>query len=261
MVNGTQVHISTGGKELDTALPSVVFLAGAGGDHRTWTLQTRWFAFHGYSVLAPDFPAHGLSAGEPLTSIEESADWLNTLLQKIGVSQVHLVGHSQGFLTVLELASREPTRVLSVTGIGSAAAIPVNSTLIETARKSTAQAADLMLRWSFGPLALKGHSALPGMQPIAICRAVMNATPLAIDLQACADYLGGEAAAAKISQARSACSMILAGQDKMTPLMAGKKTAEVLNAKLTILPEHGHMLPFEAPKEVLFALRSFIESL
>ena len=28
-------------------------------------LQSRYFAYRGYSVLAPDFPGHGLSAGDP----------------------------------------------------------------------------------------------------------------------------------------------------------------------------------------------------
>ncbi len=72
-VNGAEIHVATGGKEFDSSLPTVLFLHGSGLDHRSWALQTRWFAYNGYSVLAPDFPGHSLSAGEALTSIEESA--------------------------------------------------------------------------------------------------------------------------------------------------------------------------------------------
>ena len=57
-VNGISTYAATGGKEFDSTLPTVLFIHGSGMDHRAWALQTRWFAFHGYSVLAPDFPGH-----------------------------------------------------------------------------------------------------------------------------------------------------------------------------------------------------------
>ena len=41
----------------------VVMIHGAGFDRTVWRLQTRWFAHHGRSVLAIDFPAHGWSEG------------------------------------------------------------------------------------------------------------------------------------------------------------------------------------------------------
>ena len=63
-VNGANVYVATGGKDFTPDLTTVLFLHGSGGDHRTWVLQTRWFAYHGYSVLAPDLPGHSLSGGE-----------------------------------------------------------------------------------------------------------------------------------------------------------------------------------------------------
>jgi pimeloyl-ACP methyl ester carboxylesterase len=255
LVNGEQTHVATGGKDFDTNLPTVVFLHGSGLDHRSWALQTRWFAYNGFGVLAPDFPGHSLSAGEPLAKIEESGEWLANFLDAAGVDSAHIVGHSQGFLSALEFAAAQPQRVKSLIGVGTAAAIPVNPMLIETAKKSSVKAAEMMLQWGFGSQMHMGCSPTPGMQPIAIGRQIMSANPLAVDLQSCADYLLGGDAVAKI---KCPCAMILAGQDKMTPLKAGLKIAETLGAKLTILKDFGHMLPMEAPKEVLVALREFI---
>ncbi|MCZ6797292.1 MAG: alpha/beta hydrolase, partial [Gammaproteobacteria bacterium] len=76
MVRKTATYASTGGKEFNPGLPTVLFVHGSGLDHRSWALQTRWFAYNGYSVLAPDFPGHSLSAGEPLKSIEAMGLWL-----------------------------------------------------------------------------------------------------------------------------------------------------------------------------------------
>ena len=61
-VNGTDTFVATGGRPFDPSLPAVVMLHGAGFDHSTWALHSRWFAHHGYGVLAPDLPGHGRSA-------------------------------------------------------------------------------------------------------------------------------------------------------------------------------------------------------
>lgn len=255
MVDGHATHVGTGGKDFDAELPCVLFLHGSGMDHRAWALQTRWFAYNGFAVLAPDFPGHSLSEGDAPISIEASAEWLIKFLHAAGVKKVHVVGHSQGFLSGLELCRMQVELVKSIVGIGTAAAIPVNPALIDTAKKSAAQAAEMMLNWGFGPKIHMGMSPTPGMQPIAIGRQIMGANPLAVDLQACADYLGGDEAAKTLGVPSA---MILAGQDKMTPMRAGKATAELMGAELHLLEDFGHMLPIEAPKQVLTILKQFI---
>ena len=257
-VNGIRTYAATGGKEFNSSLPTVLFIHGSGMDHRAWALQTRWFAFHGYSVLAPDFPGHSLSDGEALTDIESMGAWLADFLEAAGVKAAHVVGHSQGFLSALELAHNHADKVLSLTGVGTAAAIPVNPALIETAEVAPAKAADMMLQWGFGPGAQYGVSAVPGMQPIAIGRQIMSNNPLAADLRACANY---EAGAGIAEQLDIPSCLILAGKDRMTPLKAGKALGTAMNAKVTVLSEYGHMLPVEAPKACLQALRGFIGSL
>ena len=257
-VNGQSAYAATGGKTFDSSLPSVLFVHGSGLDHRSWALQTRWFAYNGYSVLAPDFPGHSLSAGTPLESIEAQGQWLVDFLEAAQIDKVHVVGHSQGFLCALELARIAPDKVKSLSGIGTAAAIPVNPALIETALESTSKAADLMLQWGFGHKAQMGISAVPGMQPIAIGRQIMSSNPLAVDLQACASYEQGEQVAAALN---IPTQLILAGQDKRTPLKAGKALAKTMNAKVTVIENYGHMLPIEAPKYCLHCLRDFIGSI
>jgi len=191
IVHNAPVYVATGGKVFDPNLPTVLFLHGSGGDHRTWALQTRWFAYHGYSVLAPDLPQHSLSGGEAFKTIEQSGLWLAEFLKVAGVKSTHIVGHSQGFLNALELYKTAPEVCLSISAVATAAAIPVNQALIDTAKDSSAKAAHMMCNWGFGPQAHMGRSSVPGMQPIAISRAIMSRNPLAADLQACADYIAG----------------------------------------------------------------------
>src|SRR5258707_5782287 len=120
-VNGIDTFVATGGRPFDPALPSVVMLHGAGFDHTTWALHSRWFAHHGFSVLAPDLPGHGRSSGAPLSTIAAMADWTAVLIEAAGAAKARLVGHSMGSLIALETAARHPARTSPLSRIGHAA--------------------------------------------------------------------------------------------------------------------------------------------
>jgi len=254
-VRGNKTYAATGGKEFDSSLPTVMFVHGSGLDHRSWALQTRWFAYNGYSVLAPDLPGHSLSAGEALQSIEDMGAWLAEFIRAAGVSKVHAIGHSQGFLDVLELARQVPELLKSITGVGTAGAIPVNPALIEAARESAGAAAEMLLMWGFGSDAQYGISAVPGMQPIAIGRQIMARNPLHADLVACSEYRNGSEVAKTIEVPSQ---LILARKDRLTPFKAGMAFAGELGANVTVIERYGHMLPIEAPRQTLQKLRELI---
>ena len=256
-IKDAPIYVATGGKEFNASLPTVLFLHGSGGDHRTWALQTRWFAYHGYSVLAPDLPEHSLSGGEAFKTIEESGPWLTEFLDKAGVKSAHVVGHSQGFLSALELYKTRPELCASFCAVATAAAIPVNQALIDTAKDSSDKAAQMMCNWGFGPAAHMGQSSVPGMQPIAISRAIMSRNPLAADLQACADYSGGMDVVTTLD-VPMLC--ILGNKDKMTSIKAGLALAAAANASSKVVDGGGHMLPIEEPKQVLRHLKDFIST-
>jgi pimeloyl-ACP methyl ester carboxylesterase len=257
-VRGNRTYAATGGKEFDSKLPTVMFVHGSGLDHRSWALQTRWFAYNGYSVLAPDLPGHSLSEGDALQSIEDMGAWLAELIRASGAEQVHAIGHSQGFLEVLELARLAPELLKSITGVGTAGAIPVNPALIDAAKNSAGAAAEMLLMWGFGPDAQYGISAVPGMQPIAIGRQIMARNPLHADLVACAEYRSGSEVAKSI---KLPSQLILARKDRLTPLKAGMAFAEELGAGVTVVERYGHMLPIEAPQQTLQKLRELIGAL
>src|SRR5881398_2975847 len=124
-VNGIDTYVATGGREFDKSQPTIVLLHGAGFDHSTWALHSRWFAHHGYGVLAPDLPGHGRSIGPPLSAIADMADWTAALIDAAGAAKARLVGHSMGSLIALETAARHPTKVTALSLIGTAAAMTV----------------------------------------------------------------------------------------------------------------------------------------
>ena len=102
-VNGHSTYISTGGKKPSIENQAIIFLPGSGQSHLTFILQTRFFAFEGYDVYAPDFPGHGLSKGNPFETIEEMADWVAGLMAQCNLKSAIIVGHSQGCLVAMSL--------------------------------------------------------------------------------------------------------------------------------------------------------------
>ena len=232
VVDGDNIFIATGGCVFDPKKPTVVLVHGSGLDHRSWALQARWFAFHGFSVFAPDLPGHSLSEGKPLKTIEEMGKWLVKALKLAGCESIHLVGHSQGFLVALEASNALGSKLKTLTAVATAASIPVNETLVEVAKKTPIDAADMLLKWGFGSKSQSGSSAVPGMQPIGIGRQIMANNHLSEDLVACTEYKNGINCAKNIDVPSN---VILATDEKKTTLRFGLELAELLNAENTTI--------------------------
>jgi pimeloyl-ACP methyl ester carboxylesterase len=255
-VNGIEAFIATGGREFDVSQPTVVLLHGAGFDHTTWALHTRWFAHHGYGVLAPDLPGHGRSAGAPLSTIADMADWTAALLDAAGAAKARLVGHSMGSLIALETAARHPAKISSLSLIGTAATMTVGPDLLKAAQANEPAAIDMVSIWGLGFQAELGGSLAPGLWMHSGAQRVLEQCRPGVlfnDLSACNAYQGALAAAAKITVPTT---FILGERDMMTPVRAGQALAAALpNSRTVVLRGAGHMMMVERPDELLAALR------
>ncbi|MGV7213115.1 alpha/beta fold hydrolase [Bradyrhizobium sp. UFLA05-112] len=255
-VNGAEVFVATGGREFDKSLPTVLFIHGAGFDHSTWALHTRWFAHHGYSVLAPDLPGHGRSAGPSLNSIAEMADWTAALLGAAGVAKAHLIGHSMGSLIAVETAARHADKVSALSLIGTAATMTVGPDLLKAAEGNDQDAIDMVSIWGLGFKAELGGSLAPGLWMHGGAQAVLKHCEPGVlfkDLSACNSYTNALAAAATV---KVPATVILGERDMMTPAKAGKALAAAMaHAKTVVVPGAGHMIMAERPDELLAALK------
>ena len=255
-VNGIDTFVATGGKPFDKSLPAVVLLHGAGFDHSTWALHSRWFAHHGFSVLAPDLPGHGRSSGKPLPSIADMADWTAALLDAAGAAKARLIGHSMGSLIALETAARHPDKVSGLCLIGTAAVITVGPDLLKAAEANDAAANDMVSIWGLGFAAELGGSLAPGLwMHQGAQRVLQQCAPgvLHCDLNACNSYQNALTAATAI---KVPTTLILGERDMMTPAKAGKALAAAIpHARVVVLPGAGHMMMVEQPDGLLAALQ------
>lgn len=262
IINQERAWAYTGGRQFDPQLPCVVFIHGAQNDHSVWALQSRYFAHHGFAVLAPDLPAHGNSSGAPLSSIEQMADWLQAMLQQAGAQQVHLVGHSMGSLIALELAGRGLPQVTRLSLVGTAFPMQVSDVLLETARTDQMAAIAMVNQWSYSGIAQKPSCPGPGFyvpgMALRLKQRIANNSPHPVfytDFCACNAYTNGLAAAEAISVPSQ---FLIAAQDLMTP----ERSTRLLRSKISThrvvnIERCGHDLMAEQPDAVLRALWEF----
>jgi pimeloyl-ACP methyl ester carboxylesterase len=255
-VNGFDTFIATGGRDLDAALPAVIFIHGAGFDHSVWALQDRWFAHHGFAVLAPDLPGHGRSGGTPLATIAEIADWIAALIDAAGVPKAKLIGHSMGSLVALETAARHPEKVSALGLIGTTSTMTVGPDLLKAAENNDNDAIAMMSIWGLGYQAELGGNLAPGLWMHGGAVRVLEANKPGViftDLNACNAYQDALASAAKVAVP---VKLILGERDMMTPPNNGKTLAAAFpNARTVVLRGAGHTMMVERPDEVLKALQ------
>jgi pimeloyl-ACP methyl ester carboxylesterase len=256
-VKGADTFIATGGRPFDPALPTMVMLHGAGLDHSAWALHSRWFAHHGFSVLAPDLPGHGRSAGNPLPSIADMADWTAALLDAAGAPKARLIGHSMGSLIALETSARHPAKVSGLSLIGTAATMTVGPDLLKAAEANDPAAIDMVSIWGLGFAAELGGSLAPGLWMHSGAQRVLEQCRPGVlfnDLSACNAYQNALTAAAKVTVPTT---IILGERDMMTPAKGGRTlAAAVPNARTVVLSGAGHMMMSERPDELLAALKN-----
>ena len=102
------------------ARPSIVLLHGSPGSGDNFNLLAPILADAGYVVLAPDLPGFGSSSRNcPSYSVRAHARALDAFLRHARVERAHVVGWSMGGGVALELADLDPSRIASITLLGS----------------------------------------------------------------------------------------------------------------------------------------------
>jgi pimeloyl-ACP methyl ester carboxylesterase len=255
-VDGRAVFATTGGTGVDPAKPAVVFLHGAGFDRTAWRLQTRWFAHHGRSVLAIDFPAHGRSEGPPLESIADMAEWTAALIEAAGLKTAALVGHSMGGLVAIETAARFPDKVRALGLCGVAAEMPVHPEMLQSAKADTLKVQELMTFWGMGNALHKGGMVSPGLWLRRESLAVLSGNRPGVihaDLAACNAY---KDALGRASAIKCPTVLVLGDGDLMTPAAKAKPlAAAIAGSRTVVIPNSGHFMIVERPDETLEALK------
>ena len=254
LIDNNEVFLMDTGTTFDSNKHSVLLLHGSGQSHVVWSLTTQYLSDQNFNVFALDFPGHGNSEGQSLKSIEEMAVWLEKVVNKIGVKNLSLVGHSQGCLVALEYTNRYPEKVNNIIFVAGSYEIPVNKSLIDLANAGDMESLNLMMKWGYG-----NSKQFIGGNPL---QKILNSARevkevLGVDLIACNNYKNGFNAAKKIK-----CStfFIFGEIDKMIKLEKAKEFAGLFaNSKIHIIKNCGHMIILENAFEMREKISEFLK--
>jgi pimeloyl-ACP methyl ester carboxylesterase len=262
-VQGMDAYCYSGGKPFDPARPSALFIHGAQNDHSVWALQSRYFAHHGWNVLALDLPGHGRSKGKALGSVEAMAAWVLELMDAAGVAKALLIGHSMGSLIALEASRLAPQRVSQLALLGTTYPMKVSDALLATSKNDEQAAIDMVNIFSHSSIAHKPSCPAPGFYVMGGARRLMQRMSqinpehlFHTDFFACNAYANGLLAAAAV---RCPVLFIFGSKDMMTPARSSAAlTGAIAHAKV-VQVDAGHALMAEQPDAVLDTLFAFAD--
>ena len=253
-IENKNVHASDAGRGIDKNKHTIVLLHGSGLSHIVWSLTEQYLSNQNYNVLSLDLPGHGNSEGTCLSSIEKISEWIEKVFIKLNISEVTIIGHSQGCLEALEYNFNYPKKVKNLIFVGGSYKMPVNQDLLDFAEAGDEQAVKLMMKWGY-----ENSKRFIGGNPV---KKIINSPRdikeiLAIDLIACNNYKNGSEALKKIN-----CpTLFIFGElDKMVNLEKGKEfVALIPNSKIKIIKNCGHMIMFEKAFEMREKISEFLK--
>lgn len=259
-IGGHAVYAYTAGQPYQSKQSTLIFIHGAQNDHSVWSLQARYFAYHGYNVFAVDLPGHGRSQGSALPTIEALSEWITTFIATLSIEKATLIGHSMGSLIALDTARRAPHVVNALALLGTAYPMKVSESLLDIARHDEKEAIRLVNDFSHTrrtQISSPPGSYLQGQAKQLMRRlSILNPAQLFYtDFTACNQYQLGDQALEKVNEQSIPTLLILGEEDRMTPRKASQALRTALpHAQCVTLPKCGHAMMTEQPDAVLKAL-------
>ena len=228
------------------AEPIVLILPGAGDPTSVWTRVRDLVRGAGVRCEVVEFPMKGVNTDPQPRSIEEYARWLLAEIDRKGLSDVVLVGHSMGALIAIESASTRTPRLSRLIAMCPAEPMFVHPSLLAKAEDDPAEAAAMIARWSYSP------DARQSIEPVIAghmqATTALDRGVLATDLHACNNYENASTAAGDIL---IPTTIVLAGDDHMTPRSAATPLVEAMIAStIHVLDGAGHAIEHERADDV-----------
>lgn len=259
-------HVASSGQ---TTSPAVLWLHGSGPGV---TALTNWNAIledlaSDFFNIAPDIVGFGESTHpdpppnglKPFTELRVAT--LAALLDRLGLTQVDLVGNSMGGIISLCFALAHPERVRRIVLMGTGGApIPPTAELLSLIffyeDPSTEAMAELMKKFVYDPSVFGDQ-----LEAIAAERMPMALRP-EVERSHRATFSGGDPLPINETSMSTVSNRVLVihgDSDRLMPLACGEWYANSLpNSRLEVIEQAGHWLQIEHHDRFVETVRSFL---
>jgi pimeloyl-ACP methyl ester carboxylesterase len=232
--------------------PCLVFIHGAGGNKTQWYLQQSFFQKLGWKVLILSLPNHGLSKHINEISISNYANLVSNFVVSLKLEQVTLIGHSMGGAIALQLALNDSDNLISsLVLIGTGAKLNVAPLFFELIETDFTKFLDLMRKYSYNKDTKQ--------DVIKRNEEIFKDTGSDVLFQgfkACSVFDVRD----KLSNLKIPTLIICGEEDMMTPSKYSSYLHEnISDSKLSFIPNAGHYVFLESPKEVNENIKEFLK--
>ncbi|NDK90834.1 3-oxoadipate enol-lactonase [Gordonia desulfuricans] len=240
--------------------PVVVLSNSLGSDHRMWDEQIAELDKH-FRVVRYDTRGHGASpvpAGP--YSIDDLADDVIALLDRLGVAKAHIVGLSLGGMTAMRLAVRNPERVDRVVLFCTSPHMPPADAWKDRAGSvrsdGTASIAESVVSRWFSP----GYLADPANRTaVEHYQSMVAATPDE-GYAGCCEAIAGMDQRAEIGAITAPTLAVAGADDPATPPATLASIVEsIAGARLLVVDDAAHLAPAEQPATITPAIIEHLE--
>jgi len=230
-------------------------------DSRMWREQLTGLAGRA-RVIAPDLRGHGLSdAPEEPYSMEQHADDLAALLDRLGVKKAIVAGLSMGGYVTLAFWRRHPERVAGLALVDTRAEpdTPAGKANRDVTAGRVRDAGPRVLVDELMPKLLAPPN-LADERITAPLREMILSQPIA-GVTAALRALRDRADSTPTLSTITVPTVVIVGEaDAITPPAdAAGMAAQIPGAQLVVIPRAGHLSPMENPHAVNEALKGLIE--
>ena len=124
---------------------SIVFVPGAGMDHRIISMFDLEDLYEEYNILGVDLPGHGYTSGPIVDSIRDHTNFCIDVFKEINIKDPIVIGHSWGGLVALDLSTEFQNSMTICMNI--AYPFLVGDMLLDYAKGNLDQAVEFLMKY------------------------------------------------------------------------------------------------------------------
>lgn len=228
---------------------TLLLLHGAGGSSCQWEKVIGELA-EGHRVLALDLPGHGNSSGRGSRSVNSYVKVVRSFTAALELPNLILCGHSLGGAIAMEYALKYPGVLQALVLVSTGARLKVAPLFLEFCLEGNMEKLQILLsKYAFSPgtplVQIRRWQKQWGFPPREIVYG---------DFLACSSFDRME----DIRKIKVPTLIICGDEDLMTPLKYSTYLADrIKDSKLEVIPDSGHMLMVEKPRELSRAISQF----
>ena len=243
--------------------PALVYLHSAGGESTNPALEDLTSS---YSVTVPVFPGFGESEGiEQIDTMEDAVFHLLDVWDLLDLDDPMVVGLSLGGWMALELATRYPERTGALVLVNPVGLYLPDAPIAEMFGRSPAELAEMLFADQSHPIAQAMHQMaeftgdvgkdveIPIEMILPVWKAISATAKLGWD-----PYLHNPKLRGRLGRISAPTLVVAGAQDGLVPLAhAETYAAEIAGARLEVVEDAAHWLPFEQPDALAALVRGF----